>query len=510
MQIKLRPAVLAVLGLFVLVGCAPDVSAPKSAGQLISSDLAQLYHPDDLRGTLSFEDALARGMKYNLDARVAAYNALAASGDVTLAKLAALPAMQAKMDYIGRSNKGAASSLSVLTNTQSLEPSISTEQRRTTQQLALDWNLLDAALSVARAKSSSDQQLIMEERRRKVFHSIVQDIYSAYWRAAAAQELRPLVRGLLAQADDQIGKIDKGIKAGIVVVSDARRMKNDLMAKKQQLIELEGQIVFSDLALKALIGLPPHAQLRLNPADVKWISRQRVPRAGGNMADLEKIALARRPEVREELLNKNIALRDIRLSIFETFPGANIILALNHDNNRFLVDKDWLSITGEISQSITKILTAPARYNKAVNASALADARRQALLAAVMTEVHIASARLRYFNSDYDMVNSIAREKAEDLRRARGFRNAGMSGDTEVVGAALDEGAARINERLAFAQVSESYGQLLSSLGVDIWTGTSAGMSVPQIGSRIKQNIAVLEQDVIKGAYMTEGKQNGL
>lgn len=508
MQIKLKPTIFVVFGLFVLAGCA-DVSAPKAAGQLIDSDIASLYHQGDFQGTLSFEEALARGVKYNLDARVAAYGALAASGDVTIARLAALPNIGAKADYISRSNRGASSSLSVLTNTQSLEPSVSTEQRRTTAQLEADWNLLDAAVSVAKSRSASDQQRIMEERRRKVFHSIVQDIYSAYWRAAAGQELRPRVRQLLTQADEQAAKIDKGIKAGIVVVSDARRMKSDLLAKKQQLIELESQVAFADLALKALIGLPPSAEVRLNPEDVKWISRQRPPRVSGDLGALEKIALSHRPEIKEELLNKNIALRGIRLSVLETFPGANIILALNRDNNKFLVDQNWLSITGEISQSITKILTAPARYTQASNQSSMADARRQALLAAVITEVHVASVRLNYFNADYASVESIAREKAEDLRRARSFRNAGMTGDTEVVGAALDDGVARINERLAFAQVSESYGQLLSSLGIDIWAGSTAGMSVPQMGSEIKRNLAALEQDIVKGAAGAEGKLSG-
>jgi outer membrane protein TolC len=498
MRSVIRPAIGAVL--FVLVsGCTSSSStvAPTAVGEIVGQDIAKLYQPDDSPDTLTFEEALARGLRYNLDTKVAAYQSLAASGDITLARLAALPSLTAKWDFIGRSNKGAASSLSVLTNTQSLEPSISTEQYRMTQQLEMNWNLLDAALSVARARSSSDQKTIAEERRRKVFQNVVQDVYSAYWRSAAAQQIRPLVADLLKQANEQIVKIDQSIKAGIVVVTDARRIKSDILAKKQQLLELQSQLAFADLSLKVLIGLPPRAIIRLDPGDVQWLSAQRIPSAEQDVVRLETIALMNRPEVHEEILNKRIAVRDIKLSIFETFPGAEIILALNHDENKFLQDPSWLSITGEISQSITKILTAPARYNKAKSVSQLADVRRQALLAAVMTEVNVAHARFSYFKGDYDTVAEIAMDKLEELDRARNFRSAGMMGDTDVVNAALAEGIARINQNLAYAQAQESYGQMLNTLGIDIWGGDTDGMSVPQLADSLKQHIAELEQDIV-------------
>src|SRR5689334_5079089 len=107
MRSLIRPAIGAVL--FVLVsGCtsSQDTVTPTAVGEMVGSDVAKLYQPDDSPDTLTFEEALARGLRYNLDTKVAAYESLAASGDVTLAKLAALPSLTAKWDFIGRSNKG--------------------------------------------------------------------------------------------------------------------------------------------------------------------------------------------------------------------------------------------------------------------------------------------------------------------------------------------------------------------------------------------------------------------
>lgn len=503
-----RTVLAAALISVVLTGCegGSEALAPEAAGTLIGSDISKLYNENDNTGKLTFEEALARGLRYNLDTRVAAYETLAAADDVTIAQLEALPNITAKWDYIGRSNAGAGSSLSVLTHTQSLQPSISTDQRRTTAALETNWNLLDAALSVARAKSSSDQELITEERRRKVFENVVQDVYSAYWRCAAAQEIRPMVADLLGKTDDQISKIKQGIDKGLVVISDARKLKADLMGRKQQLLELQNQLSTQDLSLKALIGLPPHAHLELDPGDVKWLTAERLPKISDDTERLETLAIMNRPEVREEILNKDVALRDIRLSIFETFPGADIILGLNHDQNHFLVDNNWLSITGEISQSITKILTLPARLSKAKTAAHLADARRQALLAAVITEVHVARVRYDYFKSDYDTVADIEDDKHQELVRAQSLRNAGITGDTEVVSAALDEGIARVNQNLAFAQAQESYGQFLNSLGIDIWAGDTKGMTVPQLASELKRHLADLEQGIVEKSESRKGK----
>ncbi|MEZ0260533.1 MAG: TolC family protein [Alphaproteobacteria bacterium] len=485
--------------LLLLNGCAPSSTAlkPGAVGEMIGGDLTKLYHQEDKQDGLKFEDAIARALRYNLDARVAAYEQLAAHGAVTLERLNALPAMEAKWNYITRSNKGAGSSLSVITNTQSLEPSISTPQSRTTAQLEMNWNLLDAALAVARSRSASDRALVAEERRRKVFQNVVQDVYSAYWRAAAAQTIRGEIAASVAETDVQIGKIDEAMKRDIIVLGDARRIKGALLEKKQQMKDLNNQLALADTALKALIGLPPRAKITLDPGDVEWMAKERLPKVNRNISDLETMALLSRPEVHEEILNKGIALRDVKMEMLATLPGASIFLAFNHDNNDFLVDKNWLSLTGTIAQSITKILTAPARIGHAKTNVGLADARRQALLAAVITQVHVAKMRFDQLADSYDTVVDIESNKKAELVRARSFRDTGMMSNTELAQTEVDATLARANRAIAYAAAQEAYGQLLNTLGVDLWSSKTGGMTVPQLAGEVKRKLNEFEDEVV-------------
>ena len=87
-----------------------------------------------------------------------------------------LPKMAAEAGYVTRSNVSASSSESVLSGTTSLEPSTSQDRNRRVADLTMVWNVLDFGVSYVTAKQQSDQRWIAEERRRKVIHTIVQEV----------------------------------------------------------------------------------------------------------------------------------------------------------------------------------------------------------------------------------------------------------------------------------------------------------------------------------------------
>ena len=179
---------------------------------------------------------------------------LIAADDVTLQMLNSLPSVTAKIQRHARSNEGGSSSFSVLTGMESLQPSISQEQYRTTAQLNAEWNLLDAGINVWRGKSVSDQMLIAQERRRKVYQSVVQDAYIAYWRAAVAQTVLPTIESLLNDIDLQLKNVDQQVDMGIVPLGDAQASKDRLLEKKMQLTRMKNGLALADLELKTLIS----------------------------------------------------------------------------------------------------------------------------------------------------------------------------------------------------------------------------------------------------------------
>lgn len=158
--------------------------------QRAQSDLQAMFADQEpLNGPLTLHEAMARAVKYNLEARLKVMEHALAERQLDLATFDMLPRMALSAGYAGRNNVSASSSRSIETGSQSLEPSTSQDRDRGVADLTMVWNVLDFGVSYMSAKQQADQRLIVEERRRKVIHTITQDVRSAYWRAVAAERL---------------------------------------------------------------------------------------------------------------------------------------------------------------------------------------------------------------------------------------------------------------------------------------------------------------------------------
>ena len=91
-------------------------------------------------GTLS--ESIARALKYNYDYRLANMQAVLRDTELGLASYAMLPAMTASAGYVHRTHELASSSESILTRTQSLEPSTSLDNDRMVADLNLSFPIL--------------------------------------------------------------------------------------------------------------------------------------------------------------------------------------------------------------------------------------------------------------------------------------------------------------------------------------------------------------------------------
>ncbi|NYS42599.1 TolC family protein, partial [Pseudomonas syringae pv. actinidiae] len=188
----------------VVSGCAVT-SQPidrSVSEQRAKSDLQLMYRDQEqLNGALTLHQAMARAVKYNLEARLKIMEEALAKRQLDLASFDMLPRMALSAGYAGRSNVSASSSESVQTGTQSLEPSTSQDRSRRVADLTMVWNVLDFGVSYISAKQQGDQRLIVQERRRKVINTIVQDVRSAYWRAVAAERMLKQIDSLMARVD---------------------------------------------------------------------------------------------------------------------------------------------------------------------------------------------------------------------------------------------------------------------------------------------------------------------
>ena len=115
--------------------------------QRAKSDMQNMFTGQEpLNGPLTLHQAMARAVKYNLEGRLKIMEEALAKRQLDLASFDMLPRMALDAGYVGRNNQGASSSQSVLTGTQSLEPSTSQDRDRRVADLTMVWNVLDLSL----------------------------------------------------------------------------------------------------------------------------------------------------------------------------------------------------------------------------------------------------------------------------------------------------------------------------------------------------------------------------
>ena len=176
----------------LLSGCSvtPKPLAPSELAMRAQQNAVDVTANQEPVGSeISLYDAMARALKYNLDYKVELMDEALKVRELNLSKFDMLPQLVASGGYFGRSNYSGASSLSLLTRRQSLEPSTSSERNIFSGDLTLSWDVLDFGLSYVRAQQKSDEVLISLERRRKVANRIIEDVRTSYWRAVSAERL---------------------------------------------------------------------------------------------------------------------------------------------------------------------------------------------------------------------------------------------------------------------------------------------------------------------------------
>ena len=181
----------------LFAGCAvhtTPLTAEEQAAQVKSDREAMFAGQDPVTKPITMSEAMARAIKYNLDNRLKLMEEAVAQRQLDLANYDLLPRLTVAAGYTDRNNVLGSSSEDVFTNTQSLVPSTSSDKALRNADLGFSWNVLDFGVSYYQAQQQADRALIMKERRRKVVHSLMQQVRQAYWLAYGAQEIEGKIK----------------------------------------------------------------------------------------------------------------------------------------------------------------------------------------------------------------------------------------------------------------------------------------------------------------------------
>ena len=379
-------------------GCASVTPQPIEKGDIVARAAkdrevasAGVEH---IRGPVSLAEAIARALKYNLERRTKMMEEALAINQLDVSRYDMLPKLVASAGYFDRSQYATTRAIDSITGLPSLaNPSISSDKRHIVEDLGLSWSFLDFGLSYYNAKQNADRVLVAAERRRKALHLLVQDVRTAFWRAAGAQKLRDDVRRAIDLAEDALGDARKAEAERVRSPLDSLRYQRQVLENVRLLEAIDHDLSTARVELAHLINAPLAVNLVVQePTDLVSKSLLEMP-----VAAMEEAAIERNADLREQFYGAHIARDETRKIFLKFFPNLSLNFNVRHDDDRFLVHHDWNEAGAQLSLNLLNFLSLPAQKRMAEAGVAVADQRRVATQMAVLAQIHIA--RLQYISA---------------------------------------------------------------------------------------------------------------
>jgi outer membrane protein TolC len=490
-----KPSRIAALigSLALLGGCAitPEPLTNSEVRGRIGDDQMQLYiEQEQVFKPIGFEEAVARALKYNLDYRLKLMESALSSGLANLSRYDMLPNLLLSAGYASRNNDSGGNSVNIDTGQTQLTNSTSQERNRQLAGAEFSWNILDFGVGYFRAKQQADQFLIAEERRRRVIQNILQDTRSAYWRAVGAQRLAREAETLGARARSALERSREAEVQGLLPPKEALTYQRLLLDAVALLAARRQELEFAKRELAALMNIPPGTEFSVIEADEPKLLP--VPY---NVAELEEVALANRPELREEDYRVRITADEARRQLLTILPGVSFNVGAQYDSNKYLYNNNWVDSGLRVSFNLMKALSLPAMRDAQAAQKKTDEARRLALSMAVLTQVRVSIERYRLALHDLD----IARESHTVDQGLASYARAALStradSELELIRAETRALNSEYQRYAAYAAAQTAFGRIYNSLGLEVVPENIQFDSVADLAKAVATHIANHEND---------------
>jgi outer membrane protein TolC len=472
--------------LALLGGCAvhpKPLTLSENSARAVASRDAVTQGQEPVAGPIGLYEAMARGLKYNLDYKVEMMEEALRTSELKLARYDMLPQLVASGGYAGRSNFAGATSRSLLTGRQSLEPSTSAERDIFAGDLTLSWDVLDFGLSYVRAKQKSDEVLIALERRRKMSNRIIEDVRTAYWRAVSAQRLLDKLKQLETEVSGTLDNSERLAERRVSAPLVALTYQRELIDIQAEVRRLQRELVVSKAQLAALMNLAPGTEFTLI-----------VPERDGppptipvNGEDMMMTALRSRPELREVSYRSRINKRELDAALLKLFPNFRALVGVNTDSNSFLFNQDWVQYGARASFNLLNVFRYPEQKKVVKAQDELLHQRELALTMAVMTQVHVARTRYAHLTAELVVAAHQRAVQGKIMHQIRaGFKAGAMSQQT-YLREEMNTVVSEVKYDIAHAELQNAYANLFSSVGVDHFGPEVSGTeSVAALGQSLE------------------------
>lgn len=483
-RLHVMAAAVALLGLTACASVEPVALTRGELGPTTAADAKAIQAGvEPISGPLSLEEALARALKYNLDRRARMLEEALALQQFDVSKQDMLPRLLAQAGYSWRNNDRISQSRDSSSGALSPSRFISSDRAHTNNGVEFTWSSLDLGLGYYGARQSGNRLLIASEKRRRAMHVLMQDVRTAFWRAAAAQRLQAQVSQAIAAAETALKDSRTAEAERVRSPLDALRYQRQLLENLRLLEGISQEMASAHTELASLINAPLGQRITL-ALNEGASSDQALALP---MQVLEEATLAQNADLREAHYNSRIAREEVRRTMVRLWPNLQFNAGLQYDSDSYLVNNDWQEAGLKLSFNLFNLFTGPQQIKMAEAGVALADQRRLAMQMSVLTQMHLARIALVNARSQFaraDMILAVD-NKIGEMVQSQGA--AQTLSQLEVVSNATSSILSVLRRYQALSQVQVAESRLIATLGLEPQIDSVGQMSLAQLTTQLRQ-----------------------
>jgi len=263
-----------------------------------------------------------------------------------------------------------------------------------------------------------------------------------------------------------------------------------LVEMQNQLEELKESISIANIELTSLINVPSNTKLKL-AAPEEFDNAPIIP---NQIEKMELTALINSSDYVTEMYNVRIDQLETRKALTRLLPGIEFSYAGNFTSNSFLWNSLWGELGLRLAGDLLKLTTIPNILAYADVSEHLANSRRLAVNTAVVAGIHLAWQD--YMNrierlKQSAFLNDVDKEIAELTRNAEKNRS---GSEVEAIQSEFKAFNSELSHLLSYAQVQESFGEFLVSLGSNPVPDNYQALSIKELSSFLDDKYKLWEQ----------------
>ncbi len=314
-----------------------------------------------------------------------------------------------------------------------------------------------------RARQSADKVLVQNELRRKITLRIMEDVRTAYWRAASAQRMLSRIMAVEARAREVEGEARTLYNDQNTSAITALTYQREIIEIQRTLGELQRELNTAKSQLGALMNLAPGAQFQLATEHAHHVA----PPPGGHISELIHTAVMNRPELKEVEYRRRINEQEAYAALLDLLPGVQLLAGNNFDSNVYLLNSHWVNWGAKASWNLMKVFSYPARRAVVDGQDQQLDKKSLAVTMSIMTQVFVSRARYAHALKELTTSKKYRDVQLNLLQQIRKESAAGRVSAQTLVREELNAVVSEVRLDLSHAAAQTAYANLKASIGLD-------------------------------------------